>query len=49
MLLEDCLNEDVLIETKVVWARKGKNQVVKKYRCTYGTRKGRAVSSPSHE
>ena len=47
MLLEDCLNEDVLIETKVVWARKGKNQVVKKYRCTYGTRKGRAVSSPS--
>ncbi len=47
MLLEDCLNEDVLIETRVVWARKGKNQVVKKYRCTYGTRKGRAVSSPS--
>ena len=33
MLLEECLNEDVLVETREVWARKGKNQVVKKYHC----------------
>jgi hypothetical protein len=47
MFLDECLSDEILIETKVVWARKGKNQVTKKYRCTYGQRKGRAVSSPS--
>ena len=47
MFLDECLSDKILIETKVVWARKGKNQVTKKYRCTYGQRKGRAVASPS--
>ena len=47
MFLDECLSDEILIETKVVWARKGKNEVTKKYRCTYGQRKGRAVASPS--
>jgi len=35
-----------LIETKMVWAKSG-NKVVKKYKCSFGKRKGRVVSNPS--
>jgi|TARA_R100000084_G_scaffold20867_1_gene7033 hypothetical protein len=35
-----------VIESKLVWARKGKS-ITKKYRCTFGKRKGRLVASPS--
>lgn len=46
MKLTDILNEsDTLVETKMVWARKGKS-VARKYRCTFGKRKGRVVSDP---
>lgn len=35
-----------LVETKMVWARKGK-KIARKFRCTFGKRKGRVVSDPS--
>ena len=35
-----------LIETKIVWAKKGKNNITRKYRCSFGKRKGRVVASP---
>jgi len=35
-----------IAETKMVWARKGK-KVARKYRCTFGKRKGRVVADPS--
>ena len=35
-----------LIETKIVWAKKGKNNITRKYRCSFGIRKGRIVASP---
>jgi hypothetical protein len=35
-----------LIETKIVWAKKGKNSITRKYRCSFGKRKGRVVASP---
>lgn len=35
-----------LVETKMVWARKGKS-FARKYRCTFGKRKGRVVADPS--
>jgi hypothetical protein len=35
-----------LIETKLVWAKKGKNSITRKYRCSFGKRKGRVVASP---
>ena len=35
-----------MVETKMIFGRKGK-QVVKKYRCTFGRKKGRIVSNPS--
>lgn len=37
---------DTLVEAKMVWARKG-NKVARKYRCSFGKRKGRVVSNPS--
>ena len=37
---------ETLVETKMVWAKKG-NKVARKYRCTFGKRKGRVVSDPS--
>lgn len=47
MKLEDIIFEsDMLVETKMVWARKGK-KVARKYRCTFGKRKGRVVANPS--
>lgn len=47
MKLNDIINEsDSLVETKMVWARKGK-KIARKYRCTFGKRKGRVVADPS--
>jgi hypothetical protein len=48
MKLADIIVEDrqPLVETKMVWARKGK-KIARKFRCTYGRRKGRVVSDPS--
>lgn len=34
------------VESKLIYGRKGK-QVVRKYRCTFGRKKGRIVSNPS--
>ena len=45
--MQICEVTEPLIETKIVWAKKGKNKITRKYRCTFGKRKGRAVSSPS--
>ena len=44
--MQICEVTEPLIETKIVWAKKGKNKITRKYRCTFGKRKGRAVSSP---
>lgn len=47
MKLSDITGEtENLVETKMVWARKGK-KIARKYRCTFGQRKGRVVSNPS--
>jgi hypothetical protein len=47
MRMIEILDESVvLIETKMVWAKSGK-KVVRKFRCTYGRRKGRVVADPS--
>jgi hypothetical protein len=50
MKTSDIIIEDVepnyVVETKMVWARKGKS-VGRKFRCTFGKRKGRVVSNPS--
>ena len=35
-----------LIETNIVWAKKGKNNITRKYRCSFGKRKGRVVATP---
>tara|TARA_B100000965_G_scaffold177115_1_gene147768 strand:- start:6279 stop:6575 length:297 start_codon:yes stop_codon:yes gene_type:complete len=45
-LFELTKDEHNVIESKLVWARKGKT-ITKKYRCTFGKRKGRLVASPS--
>lgn len=39
-------NENIFIETKLVWSRRG-NDIKRKYRCTLGYRKNRIVSTPS--
>ena len=36
----------LIAETKMVWARRGK-KVIRKYRCTFGRRKGRVVANMS--
>lgn len=47
MKLSDIIGEsEQLVEAKMVWARKGK-KVARKYRCTFGKRKGRVVAEPS--
>ena len=47
MIIDDvCEEKSVLNEAQLVWSRKG-NNIVKKYRCTTGIRKGRIVSNPS--
>jgi len=43
MLISDLIG---MVETKMIFGRKGK-QVVKKYRCSLGRKKGRIVSNPS--
>ena len=43
MELFELTDEDQpVIEAKIVWARKGRS-ITKKYRCTFGKRKGRLV------
>lgn len=47
MKLHDIIGEtESLVESKMVWARKG-GKIARKYRCTFGSRKGRVVSDPS--
>ena len=45
MKIFEIFAEEVLDE-KQIWGRKG-NQVVRKYRCTSGRRRGRIVSNPA--
>ena len=35
-----------ITETKLVWARSGKNKLVRKFRCVAGKRAGRVVADP---
>jgi len=42
----DDSEDEVIVEAKLVWARRGK-KVVRKVRCTSGKRKGRAVAKAS--
>ena len=44
--MQICEVTEPLIETKIVWAKKGKNNITRKYRCSFGKRKGRVVASP---
>ena len=45
MQLKEFFNPNPLIaETKMVWARRGQ-KVIRKYRCTFGRRKGRVVAN----
>ena len=47
MELFELIDEDQpVIEAKIVWARKGRS-ITKKYRCTFGKRKGRLVANPA--
>jgi hypothetical protein len=47
MKMDDITHDsDYLVETKMVWAKTGK-KVTRKYRCTFGKRKGRVVADPS--
>jgi hypothetical protein len=43
MLLREFFNTTAQLDEKQIWARSGKN-VVRKYRCTSGNRKGRIVA-----
>ena len=45
MKINDVVDKSILDE-KLVWAKKGKS-ITRKYRCTFGKRKGRVVSKPS--
>ena len=45
MFISDIIT-DGIHEAKMIFGRKGK-QVVKKYSCTFGRKKGRIVSNPS--
>ena len=44
MFISDLITDGIQ-EAKMIFGRKGK-QVVKKYRCTFGRKKGRIVSNP---
>ena len=46
-LFEFIPDSEDLVEAKLVWAKKGKNKVVRKFRCTFGRRKGRLVAKQS--
>ena len=45
MFISDIIT-DGIHEAKMIYGRKGK-QVVRKYRCTFGRKKGRIVSNPA--
>jgi hypothetical protein len=45
MFISDIINAGIR-EAKLIYGRKGK-EVVRKYRCTFGRKKGRIVSNPS--
>jgi hypothetical protein len=45
MIISDIIQEEVITESRMTWARKG-TKLVRKYRCTTGPRKGRVVCSP---
>tara|TARA_B100000579_G_scaffold302202_1_gene252095 strand:+ start:173 stop:466 length:294 start_codon:yes stop_codon:yes gene_type:complete len=45
MFISDLITDGIQ-EAKMIYGRKGKN-VVKRYRCTFGRKKGRIVSNPS--
>jgi len=36
-----------IVETKLVWARVGKNKLVRKFRCVAGKKAGRVVADPT--
>ena len=46
MNLYEMTPDDNVIESKLVWA-KGSGGITRKYRCTFGKRKGRTVSNPA--
>jgi hypothetical protein len=47
MKMDDIISEfDTLVETKMVWAKSG-GKLARKFRCTFGKRKGRVVGNPS--
>ena len=46
MIIAEIDNNVNLPESRLIFGRKG-NKVVKKYRCTFGRKKGRIVSNPS--
>lgn len=46
MNFQEIYESTAIVETKMVWARKGK-KLARKYRCTFGKRKGRVVADPS--
>ena len=46
MIIAEIDNNVDLPESRLIFGRKG-NKVVKKYRCTFGRKKGRIVSNPS--
>lgn len=46
MRLDELFTDQLDESAKMAWARKG-SQIVKKYRCTAGRRKGRIVSKPA--
>lgn len=45
MRLNDIMDSKRIVETKMVWARTGK-KISRKYRCSFGKRRGRIVSDP---
>ena len=46
MFIAEIDNVTDLPESRLIFGRKG-NKVVKKYRCSFGRKKGRIVSNPS--
>lgn len=46
MRLNELFESKPIVEAKLAWAKSG-NKVIRKYRCTVGTRKGRLVSTPA--
>lgn len=44
--LYESYNTEMMVEAKLVWARKGR-ALTRKFRCMVGKRKGRVVANPS--